>query len=254
MPVKTTLPEGGLDRLVGHVDDLVQGQAPELHVHVDEPHHLAEGATPQVAEWFGEAPANQKSCARDRGQGPLRHLPRGRRGVLRRRSRYWTTPTQGLRRRPRRRSARTTPSGSRPGRRSRARSADRSGDSARAEARRAARLAGLLWRRRAAARAAAGGAARLAGDRLPRLARRPVRRGVLARSTRSRGQIVHELRARQLPDARRGAPSTARSCCGRWRSPRAVTVTDIAARVPDRVLHGQGRVAARARRCSSSRC
>ena len=43
MPIKTTLPEGGLDRLVGHVDDLVEGQAPELHVHVDGPHHLAEG-------------------------------------------------------------------------------------------------------------------------------------------------------------------------------------------------------------------
>ena len=35
--------EGGLHRLVGHLDDLVQGQAPELHVPVDGPHHLAEG-------------------------------------------------------------------------------------------------------------------------------------------------------------------------------------------------------------------
>ena len=35
--------EGRVDRLVGHVDDLVQGKEPELHVHVDEPHHLAEG-------------------------------------------------------------------------------------------------------------------------------------------------------------------------------------------------------------------
>ena len=35
--------EGGRDRVVGHLDDLVQGQAPELHVHVDGPHHLAEG-------------------------------------------------------------------------------------------------------------------------------------------------------------------------------------------------------------------
>ena len=33
--------EGRLDRVVRHVDDLVQGQAPELHVHVDELHHLA---------------------------------------------------------------------------------------------------------------------------------------------------------------------------------------------------------------------
>ena len=42
-PVETTLPEGGLDRVVGHLDDLVQGQASELHVPVDGPHHLAGG-------------------------------------------------------------------------------------------------------------------------------------------------------------------------------------------------------------------
>ena len=35
--------EGGGDRLVGHVDDLVRGQAPELHVHVDEPHRQPQG-------------------------------------------------------------------------------------------------------------------------------------------------------------------------------------------------------------------
>ena len=35
--------EGGLHRVVRHLDDPLQGQAPELHVHVDEPHHLAEG-------------------------------------------------------------------------------------------------------------------------------------------------------------------------------------------------------------------
>ena len=55
--------EGGRDRLVGHLDDLLQGQAPELHVHVDGLHHLARRPTPQVAEWFGEAPANAKACA-----------------------------------------------------------------------------------------------------------------------------------------------------------------------------------------------
>ncbi len=36
-------PDGGRHGLVGHVDDLQQGAAPELHVHVDEPHHLAGG-------------------------------------------------------------------------------------------------------------------------------------------------------------------------------------------------------------------
>ena len=46
--VETILPEGGLDRLVGHLDDRVEGRAPELHVHVDEPHHLAGG---ERARW-----------------------------------------------------------------------------------------------------------------------------------------------------------------------------------------------------------
>ena len=35
--------EGGRDRLVRHVDDLVEGRAPELHVHVDGLDHLAGG-------------------------------------------------------------------------------------------------------------------------------------------------------------------------------------------------------------------
>ena len=33
--------EGGHDRLVGHVDDLLEGAEPELHVPLDEPHDLA---------------------------------------------------------------------------------------------------------------------------------------------------------------------------------------------------------------------
>ena len=33
---------GGIDRMVGHVDDQLGGTASELHVHVDEPHHRAE--------------------------------------------------------------------------------------------------------------------------------------------------------------------------------------------------------------------
>ena len=37
----------------------------------------------QIAEWFGEAPANAEGVCGDRGQGPLRHLPRQRREVLR---------------------------------------------------------------------------------------------------------------------------------------------------------------------------
>ena len=45
-PVKAIAAQGGRDRLVGHLDDLVQGQAPELHVQVDELDHLAEGQRP----------------------------------------------------------------------------------------------------------------------------------------------------------------------------------------------------------------
>ena len=65
---------------------------------VDEPHHLARRPTPQVAEWFGEAPANKLACAADRGQELLRDVPRRRRGLLRQglvldhpdRARAWT--------------------------------------------------------------------------------------------------------------------------------------------------------------------
>ena len=39
-------PDGGLDRMVGHLDDLLPGEASELHVHVDEPHHRPQGQRP----------------------------------------------------------------------------------------------------------------------------------------------------------------------------------------------------------------
>ena len=41
-------------------------------------HIVSPKANAAVAEWFGEAPGNEKSCAPDGGQGPLRHVPRGR--------------------------------------------------------------------------------------------------------------------------------------------------------------------------------
>ena len=46
-PVEAVLPEGGFDRLVGHLDDQLGGPASELHVHVDEPHHRARRRTPR---------------------------------------------------------------------------------------------------------------------------------------------------------------------------------------------------------------
>ncbi len=43
-PASAGLPaRGGRDRMVGHLDDQLRGRASELHVHVDEPHHRAEG-------------------------------------------------------------------------------------------------------------------------------------------------------------------------------------------------------------------
>ena len=52
----------GGHRVVRHVDDRVRSGPPELHVHVDGLDHLARRPTPPVAEWFGEAPSNAKSC------------------------------------------------------------------------------------------------------------------------------------------------------------------------------------------------
>ena len=63
VPVAAVAAEGGLDRLVGHVDDLVQGQAPELHVHVDEPHHLAEGERRSRPSTSVRPRPTRKSCA-----------------------------------------------------------------------------------------------------------------------------------------------------------------------------------------------
>ena len=37
----------------------------------------------QVAQWFGEAPAQSKACDGDRDEGPLRDLPRRGQGLLR---------------------------------------------------------------------------------------------------------------------------------------------------------------------------
>ena len=47
-------------------------------------HIISPEANAAVAEWFGEAPSNAEvRCRPDGGQGALRHLPRGGRGVLR---------------------------------------------------------------------------------------------------------------------------------------------------------------------------
>ena len=47
--------------MVGHVDDQLGCGKSELYVPVAQPHHQP-GGQAGVAEWFGEAPANQKSA------------------------------------------------------------------------------------------------------------------------------------------------------------------------------------------------
>ena len=116
--IKTILPEGGLDRLVGHLDGLVQGQEPELRLHVDRPHHLAEGQR-------GRGGVVRRGARRTRRRAPNRG-----REPLRRRSTPTTrrTSTQvcvlddaggRLPRRSGRRLHRLSPTGWTPGPRSR---------------------------------------------------------------------------------------------------------------------------------------
>ena len=74
--------QGGLHRLVGHVDDRVGRRASELHVHVDGPHHLAEGERGRGGV-VRRGALEREGLRRDGRRQPLRDLPRRRRGVLR---------------------------------------------------------------------------------------------------------------------------------------------------------------------------
>ena len=80
-PVDVGAAQGGRDRLGRHLDDRRQVPAPQLRVQwmnwITNPDVQA-----QVAEWFGEAPANTKACALTDGQEPLRDVPRDGRDVL----------------------------------------------------------------------------------------------------------------------------------------------------------------------------
>ena len=73
--------QGGRDGLVGHLDDQLQGQAPQLRVQVID-HMTSPTANAAIAEWFGEAPGNSKACAETADPEPLRELPRRRRRLL----------------------------------------------------------------------------------------------------------------------------------------------------------------------------
>ena len=91
---------GGNDRLVGHVDDLLVGAEPELHVPLDEPHDLAGGAG--SGRRGLRRGARQPQGVRAHGQPePLHRVPRGRRVLVGGRV-LLDDPDRGLRRRPRR--------------------------------------------------------------------------------------------------------------------------------------------------------
>ncbi len=82
VPVAAVLPKEGSTGLVRHVDDLVEGQEPELHVPVDEPHHLAGGERGRDRV-LRRGSFEQGGVQLYGQQGPLHGLPRRRRGVLR---------------------------------------------------------------------------------------------------------------------------------------------------------------------------
>ena len=71
-------PQGGLDRMVGHLDDRGEGGAPELHVRVDGLDHVGEGERRGLRMVRRGARADQ-GLHRDQRPELLRHLPRPRR-------------------------------------------------------------------------------------------------------------------------------------------------------------------------------
>ena len=99
VPVKAIASDRGLDRLVGHLDDLLPGQEPELHVPLDELHHLA-GGEREGDGVLRRGPGQRRGLRPDDRQEPLRDVPRAGRGLLLQ-GRVLENADQGLRRRPR---------------------------------------------------------------------------------------------------------------------------------------------------------
>ena len=75
----------GLDRLVGHLDDQLGGREPQLRLRLDGLHHQPGGAGGGRGVLRRGAGQHQ-GLRPDLGQDLLRHLPRHRRGLRRRRS------------------------------------------------------------------------------------------------------------------------------------------------------------------------
>ena len=112
------LPEGGRDRVVGHLDDQLQGQTSQLHVHVDELHHQPK-ANAEVAEYFGEAPAQEKACDETANPNFCTEYHAEEPGVLE--AGLLLGDAAGRMRQRRRTTAWTTTTGSKPGPKSKAR-------------------------------------------------------------------------------------------------------------------------------------
>src|SRR4051812_1477975 len=229
--------QGGRHRLVGHLDDLLQGQASQLHVHVDGLDHLAEGQRPGGGV-VRRGAVQREGVRGDGEQGPLRDLPRRRPGVLRQ-GLVLDDAAQAVRRRPRERLQgllRLGPGLDRDQGLIGHRDAER-GEEVRRPPPRPPGLPG---------EPAAGRAAGLARRRLPRLARGPVHRRVLVAGRLQRpgrpqlqpGQLPHAVGGQGLPRDRAAHGRRGRRGDGHRRDPR----------VPDRVLHGQGGGAAHAQR------
>ena len=71
-PVDVIKPRGGRDRLVRHLDDQLQDEAPRTAPTCSSTTSSSPETNAQIAEYFGEAPGNSKSCAPDRSDRPGR--------------------------------------------------------------------------------------------------------------------------------------------------------------------------------------
>ena len=97
-PPVTDPAQGGLHRLVRHLDGASKAAHPNCAYQWMN-HIISPKANAQVAESFGEAPANRKSCQETSDMQFCDHLPRRRRELLRP-GRLLDHPDQAVRRRP----------------------------------------------------------------------------------------------------------------------------------------------------------
>ena len=244
VPVEAVLPDEGSTGWSDTWMVAAEGEAPELRLHVDGLHHQPRRRTPQVAEYFGEAPANPKACDLDRGQDASATTYHAADEAYADKIWYWTTPieqcldgrtdvtctdygdwTPGLDRRSRAEPWRPPRPGLRPA------------PAPRPPAGGLLLAPPLLW---------------LGVVYLGALAALFVTAFWSAERLHRRGRA--DLDAGQLPGPVHRSTSTARHRCARIGDRGAGDGDRRAARVPDRVLHGQGRLAAGRSGCWWSRC